>query len=319
MPTDLVVIRGVTRPLGQVGREDARPGERALAETREALSGRAVSSLLISAGVSEAHSRWDTRLVKPGPVQYAWNGDNALAYQIVGDGPVDLLVYFGWMSNLDVQWESPYLAGFLQRLTEHARLIITDRRGWGCSERFSPTDVPPLETLADDLQVILDAAGSRRAVVLATAESGMIAQFFAAAHADRTAGLILVDSFVSWVATPETPWMNQPQWWEEFFDQLRSAWGVTWLWGTQAVADEPRELEWYLRYQRSCAAPGAAIAEQRRFMTSSTIGVLDAIHVPTLVLSMLFGDTCRYLASRIAGRSAGEARLRASAVVVRTG
>jgi pimeloyl-ACP methyl ester carboxylesterase len=244
---------------------------------------------------------WGTRSVKPGPVQYAWNGDNALAYQVVGDGPIDLLVYFGHLSNLDVMWESPYLAGFLRGLAAHGRLIITDRRGWGCSERFSPADVPPMETLADDLAVVLDAAGSRRAVVLATMDSGMIAQFFAAIHADRTAGLILVDSFVSWVATQETPWMREPQAWEAFFARMHNDWGVRFLWGTRAVADEPRELEWYLRYQRSCAAPGALIAEQRRFLASSTAGVLDAIHVPTLVLNILFDDTARYLTSRIAG------------------
>ena len=176
--------------------------------------------------------------MKPGPVQYAWSGDNALAYQIVGDGPIDLVVYFGWMSNLDVQWESPYLAGFLQKLSEHARLIITDRRGWGCSERFSPTDVPPLETLADDLAVVLDAAGSRKAVVLATSESGMIAQFFAAAHADRTAGLVLVDSPVSWVPMPGIPGLAEPEWWEEFFGELRHVWGVKWLAGLQPVLAE---------------------------------------------------------------------------------
>ena len=239
--------------------------------------------------------------MKPGPIQYAWNGDNALAYQIVGDGSIDLLVYFGWMSNLDVQWESPYLAGFLQRLSEHARLIITDRRGWGCSERFSPTDVPPLETLADDLAVVLDSAGSREAVVLATVESGMIAQFFAAAHADRTAGLILIDSPVSMVPTPGVPGLAEPEWFEEFFGELRHIWGVRWLAGMQPVRNDPRELEWYLRYQRSCASPAAIVAEGRRFMASSTVGVLDAIHVPTLVVSMLFRDSGRYLASRIAG------------------
>ena len=239
--------------------------------------------------------------MKPGPIRYAWNGGNALAYQIIGEGPIDLLVYFGWMSNLDVQWESPYLARFLQRLAEHGRVIITDRRGWGCSERFSPTDVPPLETLADDLGVVLDAAESRRAVVLATAESGMVAQFFAAARADRTAGLILLDSFVSWVPRPGVPGLAEPEWWEGFFDELRVVWGVSWLSGTQPVRNDPRELEWYLRFQRSCAAPGAIIAEQRRFMETSTVGVLDAIHVPTLVLSMLFRDTNRFLAARIAG------------------
>ncbi len=243
--------------------------------------------------------------MKPGPIQYAWNGDNALAYQIVGEGPIDLLVYFGWMSNLDVQWESPYLTRFLQRLSEHARLIITDRRGWGCSERFSPTDVPPLETLADDLAVVLDAAESRRAVVLATAESGLVAQFFAAAQPDRTAGLILLDSWVSWVATPETPWMITAEEWEAFFERTRTDWGVRFLIGTAPVRDDPRELEWYLRYQRSCMAPGAMVAEERRFLASSTVAVVDSIHVPTLVVNVLdsggFRETAEYLASRIAG------------------
>jgi len=243
--------------------------------------------------------------VKPGPIRYAWNGGNALAYQIVGDGPIDLLVYFGWMSNLDVQWESPYLTRFLQGLADHARLIITDRRGWGCSERFSPTHVPPLETLADDLALVLDAAGSRRAVVLATVDSGLVAQFFAAAHPDRTAGLILLDSWVSLVGTPETPWMIEPEAWEEFLLQTRTEWGVRFLLGTAPVRDDPRELEWYLRYQRSCMAPGAMVAEGRRFLASSTVAIVDSIHVPTLVLNVFdsggFRETADYLASRIPG------------------
>ena len=171
---------------------------------------------------------WNTRLMKPGPVQYAWNGDVSLAYQIVGSGPIDLLVYFGYMSNLDTQWESPYLSGFLRRLAEQARVIVSDRRGWGCSDRFAPSDVPALETLVADLSAVLDAAESQRAVILATMESGMIAQFFAAANPDRTAGLVLIDSFVSWSATPETPWMPEPSWWEaNVFDDLRASWGVS--------------------------------------------------------------------------------------------
>ena len=252
---------------------------------------------------------WDTRAMKPGPVQYAWRGDVSLAYQIVGDGPIDLLVYFGYMSNLDVQWESPYLAGFLRSLTRHARLIITDRRGWGCSDRFSPTgEVPALETLASDISAVMDAAGSDSAAILATTESGQIAQFFAAGHPDRVAGLILVDSFVSFVATPETPWMPEPSWWEEnVFDHVRSDWGVCWLNGLGSFSDDQRELDWYLRFQRATEAPGAMIAEERRFLESSTAGVLDAIHVPTLILSVRESEagavfsrkTGRYLASRI--------------------
>ncbi len=117
----------------------------------------------------------------------------ALAYQVIGDGPIDLLFVPGYFSNLDVQWESPFLARFLRGLAEHARLIITDRRGWGCSDRFSPTEVPPLEDLEDDLEAVLDAVGSERAVVMASWESGMVAQVFAASHPDRVRSLILLD------------------------------------------------------------------------------------------------------------------------------
>lgn len=248
--------------------------------------------------------------MKPGPVQYAWNGDVSLAYQVFGNGPNDLLVYFGYISNLDVQWESPYLSAFLNRLGSLARVIVTDRRGWGCSDRYSPSDVPPLETLAADLSVVLDAASSERAVVLATMESGMTAQFYAAANTERVAGLILLDSMVSWSATPETPWMPEASWWESnVFEELRSNWGVSWLNGTAPVADDRRELDWYLRYQRSCEAPGGMIAEERRFLETSTAGVLSAIHTPTLVLGVRESETAhvfqrktsRYLAEHIAG------------------
>jgi class 3 adenylate cyclase len=248
--------------------------------------------------------------VQPEPVRYAWNGDISLAYQVFGNGPIDLLVYFGYMSNLDVQWESPYLSSFLRRLAEGARVIVTDRRGWGCSDRFSPTEVPSLETLAADLPVVLEAAGSERAVVLATMESGMIAQFLAASEPKRVAGLILLDSMVSWSSTPETPWMPDSSWWEtNIFDDLRASWGVSWTHGVTTVADDRRELDWYLRYQRACEAPGAMVAEQRRFLESSTAGVLAAIHAPTLVLSVRESETgmvfqrktSRYLAEHIVG------------------
>jgi class 3 adenylate cyclase len=248
--------------------------------------------------------------VQPGPIQYAWNGEISLAYQVFGDGTVDLLVCFGYMSNLDVQWESPYLSAFLRRLAGHARVIVTDRRGWGCSDRFAPADVPALETLAADLGVVLDAVGSRSAVVLATAEAGQIAQFFAAAHPERVAGLILVDSWVAWTHTPETPWMPDAGWWEEhILDDLRKSWGVSWTHGAVPVADDPKEIEWYLRFQRATEAPGAMVAEERRWLDSNTAGVLGAIHAPALVLSVRESEdahvfqraTGRYIASRIPG------------------
>ncbi len=237
--------------------------------------------------------------------EYAWNGDVSLAYQVVGEGPVDVLLVPGWFSNLDLQWESPYLARFLERLSQQARLIITDRRGWGLSERFSPSDVPPLEALADDLGVVLDAANSERAVVATADDTGLIAQFFAAAHPERVAGLILIDSYVSYRATEETPWMPDRAWWEEFNQSIRDSWGRR-SWESGPDLGGPAEREWFLRMQRNCNAPGANVAEIRRFVDTSTADVLPAIRVPTLVLAdsdnhggSFEMQTARYLADRI--------------------
>jgi len=237
--------------------------------------------------------------------EYAWNGDVSLAYQVVGEGPIDVLLVPGWFSNLDLQWESPYLARFLHRLSEHARLIITDRRGWGLSERFSPGDVPPLETLADDLGVVLDAAGSDRAVVATADDTGLIAQFFVAAHPERAAGLILINSYVSYRATEQTPWMPDQIWWEEFDRKIRNTWGRrSWEGGPEVGG--AAERNWFLRMQRGCTAPGANVAEIRRFVDTSTADVLPAIRVPTLVLADRDShggsfeiQTARYLASNI--------------------
>ncbi len=238
-------------------------------------------------------------------VEFAWNGEVALAYQVVGEGPIDVLLVPGWFSNLDIQWESPYLARFLHGLSEQARLIITDRRGWGLSERFSPGDVPPLETLADDLGAVLDEVGSQRAVVMTADDTGLTSQFFAAAHPERVAGLILINSYVSYRATEETPWMPDASWWEEFIEQIRSQWGRnSWPWGPDAGG--ATERDWFVRMQRGCNAPGANVAELRRFVDSSTAEVLPAIRVPTLVLAdrdsqgtSFEMETARYLASRI--------------------
>ena len=110
--------------------------------------------------------------------KYAWNGDVALAYQVVGEGPVDLIFMEGYASHVDINWESPYMARFLRGLAGHARLIVTDRRGYGCSDRFSPSDVPPLEATVDDLIAVMDAAGSERAAIFGTMFAGFVAALF---------------------------------------------------------------------------------------------------------------------------------------------
>src|SRR5713226_9570208 len=124
---------------------------------------------------------------------FAWNGDVSLAYQICGDAPTDLLYLQGYCSNVDVNWESPFLARFLRGLAGLARLIVTDRRGWGCSERFTPGHVPDVDALTDDVLAVLKAAGSERASIMATYESAIVASLFAATCPERSSCLRLVD------------------------------------------------------------------------------------------------------------------------------
>jgi len=227
----------------------------------------------------------DTRAMQRPAVEFASNGDVTLAYQLVGDGPSDLLYLPGYFSNLDVQWESPHMAAFLNGLAEHARLIITDRRGWGCSERFAPDKVPPLEELGDDVGAVLDAAGSQRAVVMASWESGMVAQIFAAAHPERVRGLILVDSLVSAAESHQTPWMPDRTWWDSMFESYERDWGRRWNPSGYTARLGPDEGAWFMRIQRACCTPKMIAAEGRRFISSSTAEVLPAIRVPTLVMS----------------------------------
>jgi len=235
--------------------------------------------------------------------RYAWNGDVALAYQIVGEGPVDLVYLEGYASNVDVNWESPRYAQFLNGLANHARLIITDRRGYGCSDRFSPSDVPPLESIVDDLLAVMDAAGSERAVILATMFSGFVGALFAATRPQRTIGLVLYSAFATYSATDETPWMPTPEEWEVACEHIRADWGTP-RW---TVMTEDAERDWYVRWQRASVAPGAMIAETRAHWKTDIRPVLPSIHVPTLVIADVDGtrisapDSDRFLAGRIAG------------------
>ena len=101
-------------------------------------------------------------------IKYAWNGDISLAYQVSGSGPLDLVYLQGYLSNVELNRELPPMARFLDKLASHSRLIVMDRRGLGCSERFTPADTPPIELLGDDILTVLDAVESKRAVLFAT-------------------------------------------------------------------------------------------------------------------------------------------------------
>lgn len=235
---------------------------------------------------------------------YAWNGDIALAYQVVGEGSIDLIYLQGWTSNIDLAWESPYLAGFIRRLSAHGRLIFTDRRGWGCSDRFSPHDVPPFEALTDDLLAVTAAVGSERPVLFATIECATLAVLFAASYPDRVAALILADPLVTFTETDDVPGSNTLPEWETFFQRVRDQFPQPSWW--EGPEDHP-ERDWFLKYVRGSVAPGAVIGEFRRFLATDVRAVLPLVRVPTLILvdPNGVGDSDprngRFAASRIPG------------------
>ena len=214
--------------------------------------------------------------------KFAWNGDVALAYQVFGEGPLDLLYIEGWASNIDVAWESPYLSSFLRRLGEGARVIFMDRRGRGLSDRFSPDSVSPFEIMADDILVVLSAAGAKRAVVMATNEAAPLALILAATHPDRIAALVLCDPSVSYSANEDFPDWNTAADWERFFDLLRTEDVPRHGWW-DGPPDHP-ERGWFFRWCRASEGVGALIAEFRRFQDTDVRAVLPSVRVPTLVL-----------------------------------
>ena len=224
-------------------------------------------------------------------VRYARSGDANIAYQVVGDGPVDLLYIPGWVSNLDLYWQEPSGVRFLRRIAATFRLILFDRRGTGLSDRIAD-EFPTLEQRRDEARDVLDAAGSEQAVVFAQGYGGPYGIAFAASCPDRLRSLILYNPVAkTGEKDDEYPWGSTPAEHEEWLAYSEANWGTEefareWLarLAPSAPRDEARLVAWYQRIMRAAANPGAF----RRFAESSAEldvrDLLPMIRVPTLVL-----------------------------------
>jgi pimeloyl-ACP methyl ester carboxylesterase len=213
--------------------------------------------------------------------RYALSGDVAIAYQVVGDGPVELVVVPGAISNIDLEWDEPRMAAYNRKLASFSRLILFDKRGTGLSDQV--LGVPTLEERMDDVRAVMDAAGSERAVLMGTSEGAAMAALFAATYPERTAALVLYGGY------PSLELKSRDRF-EAMLAELPSSWG------TQAAADddlrryapsvahEPALRAWWPRYIRACASPGAMVALLRMNVEIDVTHVLPAIRVPTVVL-----------------------------------
>jgi class 3 adenylate cyclase len=235
---------------------------------------------------------------------YAWNGDASVAYQLVGDGPVDLVYLQGQVSNVIVNWEHPACASFLRGLSRFSRLIVTDRRGLGCSERFTPVDIPPIEALVDDLHAVLDAAGCERAAIFAVGDCGFIAILFAATYPERVAALILQEAHPTWRKSDEIPWGATDEEMEVGAKHVcLGPWEQWWRIENPSLAADPSTLSWCVKYTALSITPAGCLADSWRFGQTDVRGVLASIQVPTLVLvqrpERSAAQASAYLASRI--------------------
>jgi pimeloyl-ACP methyl ester carboxylesterase len=136
--------------------------------------------------------------------RYARSGDLRIAYQVVGEGPIDLVLVPGFISNLDLVWDDPVLANFLNALARFSRLIMFDKRGTGLSDRIG--DLPSLEVRMADVRAVMDAVGSDRAALFGISEGGAMAMLFAATYPERTRALALFGAYAHhgiWVVPPD--------------------------------------------------------------------------------------------------------------------
>jgi pimeloyl-ACP methyl ester carboxylesterase len=242
----------------------------------------------------------------PPRTQYAKSGEISIAYQVLGNGPVDLVYAQGWLSHIELAWENPDYARFLTRLGSFARLIRFDRRGMGLSDRDVGSST--LEERVDDIRAVMDAVDSSRAAILAVSEAGYMATMFAATHPERTSSLILCGSFAKGCAAHDYPWTMTMEEREAESDALQASWSEPFNLDEAApsVAHDQACREWLGAYLRSAASPGAVRSLNRLIAEMDVRSILPTIRVPTLVLHRT-GDRWinvaegRYLAEHIPG------------------
>jgi pimeloyl-ACP methyl ester carboxylesterase len=217
-----------------------------------------------------------------------------VAYQVFGNGPIDLLFVLGWLTHIERLWEEPRIAAFLERLSSFARVMIFDKRGVGLSDRVPEDRLPSLEVRMDDARAVMDAAPSERAVVLGHSEGGPMATLFAATYPERTIGLILFGTGLCWNGAPDYPWprYGSEEEFAEMADERERLWGTTELaklYVAEAfappLANDEASVAWLADYMRNAASPGAAAAFARMNRGIDVRSALPAIHVPTLVLA----------------------------------
>lgn len=238
--------------------------------------------------------------------QYTKSGNFNIAYQVVGDGPVDIIYIPGWVSNIDMMWAEPRLAAFLTRLSLFSRLILFDKRGTGLSDRSD--EYSTMEERMDDIKAVMKATHSQKAYLFSHSEGGSVSLLFSLKYPQRTMGVIGFGIFAKRRYSEDYPWaptdaereisnkLIEDNWAHGDLEELRTL--------VPSLADDSGFMDWFASYLRSGASPGAALILHKQCTQIDVTDVLHAIEVPTLLLFRkgdieIRVEEGRYIADRI--------------------
>ena len=237
---------------------------------------------------------------------YAKSGDVNIAYQVTGNGSLDLVLVPGWVSHVEHAWEEPSFAAFLHRVASFSRLIFLDRRGTGLSDPVA--GLPTLEERMDDVRAVMDAAGSERAALFGISEGGPMCSLFAATYPERTTALVLYGTMARGTRDADYPWAGSDDQAIRLLDRIDREWGkgMTAKVFAPSIAQEERQVQSWAQFERLAVSPGAARVLVKMLLDTDVRGVLPTIQVPTLVVHRA-GDRVtpvgggRYIAEQIPG------------------
>jgi class 3 adenylate cyclase/pimeloyl-ACP methyl ester carboxylesterase len=238
--------------------------------------------------------------------RYAQNGDAHIAYQVVGEGDLDLVLISAWFSHVDARWQIPGFAHYLRRLAAFSRLISFDKHGIGLSDPLPLDRLPPLEEWMDDVRAVMDAVGSEHAAVMGANEAAMMAALFAASHPERVTALVLANGTARLTWAPDYPSGLQPEPANVLVELIDRTWGQADVMAAlnPSIADDEKALRAWARFLRLSASPAVAAAVSRMLFSLDVRDILPTISAPTLVVSrkgnpLISADSGRDVADRI--------------------
>jgi len=241
--------------------------------------------------------------------RYARSGDVNVAFQVFGDGPIDLVFVPGFVSHVEMVWEEPRAARFFERLASFCRVLLFDKRGTGMSDRVPVAELPTLEQRMDDVRAVMDAAGSEHAALFGVSEGGAMCTLFAATYPERTAALVIFGGYARWIRDETYPWAPTRERHEELFGPMEESWGQASPVQAPFAPSMNGDMEFAeiaARHNRMASSPGAAVALYRMNIEVDVREVLPAISVPTMIMhrsgDRLFRiEQGRHLAEHIPG------------------